>query len=71
MQAWRKELCDEMTALPARAVDRTDEQEDQMMAVVGAINELVLENIEQERVGRLRELVAPASELVRAIIGVE
>ncbi|MBI5279631.1 MAG: TetR/AcrR family transcriptional regulator [Burkholderiales bacterium] len=39
------------------------------MAVVGAINELVLEYIEQDRVRDLRELVAPASEIVRAVIG--
>jgi AcrR family transcriptional regulator len=41
------------------------------MAVVGAINELVLEYIEQDRVGQLQELVGPASQLVRAIIGTE
>ena len=36
------------------------------MAVVGGINELVLEYIEQDRVAQLGELVAPASALVRA-----
>lgn len=36
------------------------------MAVVGGINELVLQYIEQDRVAQLGELVAPASALVRA-----
>jgi AcrR family transcriptional regulator len=38
-------------------------------AVVGGINELVLEFIEQDRVGQLAELVAPAAQLVRAVTG--
>jgi AcrR family transcriptional regulator len=37
------------------------------MALVGAINELVLQYIEQDRVSQLRELVGPASQLVRAV----
>jgi len=37
------------------------------MTVVGGINELVLQAIEQERAGDLRELVAPATRLVRAV----
>lgn len=36
------------------------------MAVVGGINELVLQYIEQDKVSQLPELAAPASELVRA-----
>ena len=36
------------------------------MAVVGGINELVLQAIEQDQVARLAELVAPASALLRA-----
>lgn len=36
------------------------------MAVVGGINELVLQYIEQDRVAQLGELVTPASALVRA-----
>ncbi len=36
-------------------------------AVVGGINELVLQAIEQNRVSQLRDLAAPASELVRAV----
>jgi len=37
------------------------------MAVVGGINELVLEYIEQDRVAELAKLVGPASQLVRAV----
>ena len=37
------------------------------MAVVGGINELVLQYIEQDRVARLEELVGPSSQLVRAV----
>lgn len=36
------------------------------MAVVGGINELVLQSIEQERAGQLQGLVAPAALLLRA-----
>jgi len=36
------------------------------MAVVGGINELVLEYLEQDKLGRLAELAAPAGALVRA-----
>jgi AcrR family transcriptional regulator len=39
------------------------------MAVVGGINELILESIEQDRIAQLQELVAPASALVRAVMG--
>jgi AcrR family transcriptional regulator len=38
------------------------------MAIVGGINELVLEYIEQDRVERMVELVEPASELVHAVL---
>ena len=37
------------------------------MAIVGGINELILEYIEQDKVAALHELVQPASELVRAV----
>ena len=37
------------------------------MTVVGGINELVLQAIEQDRAADLRELVAPATRLVRAV----
>ena len=39
------------------------------MAIVGGINELVLQYIEQDRVEHLQEVVAPASRLVRAVAG--
>jgi AcrR family transcriptional regulator len=39
------------------------------MAVVGGINELVLDCIERDRVQRLVDLVGPASQLVRAVTG--
>ena len=39
------------------------------MAIVGGINELVLEYIEQDKVGQLAELVEPASRLVHAVLG--
>jgi len=39
------------------------------MAIVGAINELILQYIEQDRVAQLHELVGPASELVSAVTG--
>jgi AcrR family transcriptional regulator len=41
--------------------------EDMATAVVGGINELVLQAIERGRVGDLHELVEPASLLVRAV----
>ncbi|CAN7251314.1 TetR/AcrR family transcriptional regulator [Variovorax paradoxus] len=37
------------------------------MTVVGGINELVLQAIEQDRVGELGQLVPPATRLVRAV----
>jgi AcrR family transcriptional regulator len=40
---------------------------DMAMAIVGGINELILQYIEQDRVAQLAELVAPASRLVRAV----
>ena len=41
------------------------------MAVVGGINEMVLQAIEQERAGALQELVAPAAALLRAAVFAE
>ncbi len=38
-------------------------------AIVGGIHELVLQYIEEDRVGQLTELVEPCSQLVRAITG--
>lgn len=42
-------------------------QADMAMAVVGGINELVLEAIERNRTDRLQELVSPSLQLVRAV----
>jgi AcrR family transcriptional regulator len=39
------------------------------LAVVGGINELVLDSLERDRLGQLAELVAPAAQLVRAVTG--
>ena len=39
------------------------------MAIVGGINELVLEYIEQDKVAQLAELVEPASRLVHCVTG--
>ena len=41
------------------------------MAVVGGINEMVLQSIEQERAGELQELVEPAAMLLSAAISAE
>ena len=40
---------------------------DMAMAIVGGINELILQYIEQDRVAQLTELVDPGSRLVRAV----
>ena len=40
---------------------------DMAMAIVGGINELVLQSIEQDRVNRLQELVAPSVALVMSV----
>ena len=40
---------------------------DMAMAIVGGINELILQYIEQDRVAQLTELVEPGSRLVRAV----
>lgn len=39
------------------------------MAIVGGINELVLDCVERDRVPAIKHLVAPAAQLVRAITG--
>lgn len=39
------------------------------MAIVGSINELVLDCVERDRVPAIEHLVAPAAQLVRAITG--
>jgi AcrR family transcriptional regulator len=42
---------------------------DMATAVVGGINELILQYIERDRVADLLELVAPSSQLMRAVTG--
>jgi len=44
---------------------------DMAMAVVGGINELILQYIERDRVAQLLELVEPSSQLVRLATGAE
>lgn len=39
------------------------------MAIVGGINELVLDCVERDRVAAIKHLVAPAAQLVRAVTG--
>ena len=41
------------------------------LAVVGGINEMVLQAIEQDRAGELVELVAPAADLLRAAVSAQ
>ena len=54
-------------AAPAGPRDMAPLSPGMAMAVVGGINELVLQYIEQDRVGQLVDLVQPSSELVRAV----
>ncbi|HEV8312717.1 MAG TPA: TetR/AcrR family transcriptional regulator [Burkholderiaceae bacterium] len=42
--------------------------ENMAIAIVGGINELVLQAIEEDRVDRLHELTEPAARLVRAVV---
>lgn len=54
--------------VPARARrNKPPLQADMAMAVVGGINELILEAIERDRTDRLQELVSPSLQLVRAV----
>lgn len=66
-----QEIADFILSVANTPARRTPVTPVMAMAVVGAINELVLEYIELEQIPRLRELVGPASELVRAIISAE
>ncbi len=52
-----------------RGRDGTELPRDISTAMVGGINELVLQYIEQDRVAALGELAGPGSELVRRLIG--
>lgn len=64
-------MLDVVNNRPGERLRKTPLQPAMAMAVVGGINEMVLQAIEQERVGQLQELVAPASALLRAAISAE
>ncbi|MES2938075.1 MAG: TetR/AcrR family transcriptional regulator [Pseudomonadota bacterium] len=74
--AARRRVNQEVADFMLSVVNRPDAQQESAralspemaMAVVGGINELILQAIEDGRVARLAELAAPASELVRAVI---
>lgn len=63
VSAWRRQSS-VMPSLAARSATMA-------MAVVGGINEMVLQSIEQGRAAKLQELVEPASALLRAAISAE
>lgn len=56
---------------PGARVRKTPLQPTMAMAVVGGINEMVLQAIEQERAGELQALVSPSTALLRAAISAE
>ncbi len=62
--AFMLKVINEHASAPRR---RTPLSADMAMAVVGGINELILQAIEQDRLGDLRMLTAPAIELVYAV----
>jgi AcrR family transcriptional regulator len=62
-----QEIADFMLGLVNGAAGRRKPLSPHMaMAVVGGINELILQYIEQDRIAQLHELVEPASRLLRA-----
>ena len=71
----RRRVNDEIASFIQVAINSSDSADgpavhltsEMAMTVVGGINELVLQAIEQDRAGDLRELVAPATRLVRAV----
>ncbi|HVE55084.1 MAG TPA: TetR/AcrR family transcriptional regulator [Ramlibacter sp.] len=70
--AARRRVNQEIAALMLEVVNGGAEKDSPLprpmaMALVGAINELVMEYIEGERVPDLAELVAPAARLVRVV----
>lgn len=56
-----------INAPPGKGQQRTPLTRDMAMAIVGGINELVLDAIERERIGQLQSIVKPAIQLVRAV----
>lgn len=69
--AARRRVNDEIADLILQVVNGRGREatitRDMAMAIVGGINELVLEYIEQDKVTRLGELVEPASRLVHLV----
>ncbi len=70
--AARRRVNQEIAAFMLDVINRPPRQQQPLgaqmaMAVVGGINELVLECIERGRTAKLRELVGPAAQLVRAV----
>lgn len=64
-------MLDVVNNRPGERLRKTPLQPTMAMAVVGGINEMVLQAIEQERAGELQTLVEPASTLLRAAISAE
>jgi AcrR family transcriptional regulator len=66
-----EEVADFVLAVFNRAQDGRENEKPltaaMAMAIVGGINELILQYIEEDRVAHLQELVQPASQLVRAV----
>jgi AcrR family transcriptional regulator len=65
-----QELCRYMLQVVNAGSDRTRKTpltQEMAVAVIGGINELVLQAIEQGRAGQLEQLAGPAGELVRAV----
>lgn len=73
--AVRRRMNDEITDFMLKVINRAGTgrrraaplSRDMAVAIVGGINELVLQAIEHDRVNRLQELAAPAIQLVRAV----
>lgn len=73
--AARRRVNDEITAFMLKVVNtergvrkrKAPLSRDMAMAIVGGINELVLQAIECNRLGQLQELAVPAIQLVRAV----
>jgi AcrR family transcriptional regulator len=63
-----RDIADFMLELVNSGAQRLVLSPQMAMAVVGGINELVLEYIEQDRTAHLAELARPASELVHAVL---
>ncbi len=64
-------MLDVVNNRPGERLRKTPLQPTMAMAVVGGINEMVLQAIEQESAGELQTLVEPASTLLRAAITAE